>query len=490
MDAPLILALGQAWLRERGDLPVDAVWASGRALGLRWAGRKGSEGWVLVLNPQPEWWLLATDHPAWLRLQAEATRDSGKLWSPWLHGARLRAVEGHPSERWVGFAFQRRAITGRLETLRLAFQAIPGRAGIRVDGLDVLVPRLGLGSPFPAGAPEPGADPPPLRRWREQWGERLDRALAGEVPEVLAGEGSLVERHRAWSAARAEALILAPALAAAARKRQAEATRMERLAQALTRDRERHLATLPLKDQARRVSAELYRLKGVTRAAELLDGTCLRLPEGMNAEAAAQGWYAAAKKAERGLARVAELTAELDRERLAWARRCEAEDRGELPAPLARSGGSARQPEARAGKTKAGGRGAGRMDGAGAKRKDGKGAAFRSVMVDGFEVLIGKGDAENDQLTFKVADNLDVWLHVANVPGSHVVIRNPDKLSELPRHVLERAAELAAFHSKAKDGGKVEVHLARIADISKPRGFAPGKVILKKWSGIRVYPKP
>ena len=126
----------------------------------------------------------------------------------------------------------------------------------------------------------------------------------------------------------------------------------------------------------------------------------------------------------------------------------------------------------------------------GDKRKDGKGMAFRSVMVDGFEVLIGKGDAENDQLTFKVADNLDFWLHVASHPGSHVVIRNPDKLSELPRSVIERAAELAAFHSKARDGGKVEVHLARIADISKPRGFAPGKVILKKWTGIRVYPKP
>ena len=126
----------------------------------------------------------------------------------------------------------------------------------------------------------------------------------------------------------------------------------------------------------------------------------------------------------------------------------------------------------------------------GDKRKDGKGAAFRSVMVDGFEVLIGKGDAENDQLTFKVADNLDFWLHVATMPGSHVVIRNPDKLSELPRGVIERAAELAAYHSKARDGGKVEVHLARIADISKPRGFAPGKVILKKWIGLRVYPKP
>ena len=60
MDAPLILALAQAWLRERGDLPVEAAWASGRALGLRWAWRKTAEGWVLLLHPQPE---LMTEAP-------------------------------------------------------------------------------------------------------------------------------------------------------------------------------------------------------------------------------------------------------------------------------------------------------------------------------------------------------------------------------------------------------------------------------------------
>lgn len=481
MDAPLLLSLARAWMAGRPDLPVESVWASGRALGLRWAGRKAAEGWVLLLQPKPELWLLEASDEAWGRLQAEAGKDSPRLWGPWFSGARLKAVEGDPRERWLGLVFQRRAITGRFETLRLTFQAIPGRAGLRVDGLDVQVPRLGLGAPFPAAPPRPEEEPPPLRRWRERWGDRLDTALAGEIPEVLEGEGDLVARHRAWSRARAEALVLLPARAAAERKLQAEAARLDRLAEALARDRARHRAALPLKSQAARVSAELYRLKGATREAVLLDGTRLPLPEGKTAEAAAQAWFAAAKKAERGLARVAELEAELARERAAWARRQEAVGAGGLAPEAPR----ARQPKSE--RTRKEPR---HMDEQAAKRKDGKGAAFRSVMVDGFEVLIGKGDAENDQLTFKVADNLDFWLHVANVPGSHVVIRNPDKLSELPRHVLERAAELAAYHSKARDGGKVEVHLARIADISKPRGFAPGKVILKKWTGIRVYPKP
>ncbi|GLH73598.1 hypothetical protein GETHLI_21000 [Geothrix limicola] len=494
MDAPLLLALSRAWLRERGDLPLEAVWASGRALGLRWAGRKRAEGWVLLLQPKPELWLLGTEHPAWKRLQAEAAKDSARLWGPWFQGARLRAVEGDPRERWLGLVFQRRAITGRLETLRLAYQAIPGRPGLRVDGLDTQVPRLGLGSPFPAAAPQPAADPPPLQRWRERWGDRLEAALAGEEPEVLEGEGDLLARHQAWSEGRAETLILGPAQAAAARRRQAESARLDRLAQALARDRAKHEAQLPLKDQARRISAELYRLKGATRQVVLLDGSALALPEGSSAEAAVQDWFAAAKKAERGLARVSELEAELRRERAAWEARAALEAEGLAPEPPA-----ARQPNGlakgqakgkAASKITSGDKGTKRMNAGEGKRKDGKGTAFRSVMVDGFEVLIGKGDAENDQLTFKVADNLDFWLHVASVPGSHVVIRNPDKLSELPRHVIERAAELAAYHSKARDGGKVEVHLARIADISKPRGFAPGKVILKKWIGVRVYPKP
>jgi hypothetical protein len=486
MDAPLLLALSRVWLRHRGELPVESVWASGRALGLRWAGRKAAEGWVLLLQPKPELWLLGTDHPAWKRLQAEAPKDSAKLWSPWFLGARLRAVEGDPRERWVGLVFQRRAITGRLETLRLAFQAIPGRPGIRLDGLDTQMPRLGLGVPFPAAAPQSGEDPPPFRRWRERWGERLEAALAGEEAEVLEGDGDLLARHRAWSETRAEALVLGPAKAAAERRRQTESARLDRLAAALARDRAKHEGRLPQKDEARRLSAELYRLKGATREAVLLDGTRLPLPEGRSAEDAVQVWFTAAKKAERGLARIAELEAELLRERAAWQKRADLEAE-----TLAPDLPPARQPKGKgAGQNAPKSQGTKRMTAGTGKRKDGKGVAFRSVMVDGFEVLIGKGDAENDQLTFKVADNLDFWLHVASQPGSHVVIRNPDKLSELPRTVLERAAELAAYHSKARDGGKVEVHVARIADISKPRGFAPGKVILKKWVGIRVYPKP
>ena len=118
-----------------------------------------------------------------------------------------------------------------------------------------------------------------------------------------------------------------------------------------------------------------------------------------------------------------------------------------------------------------------------------KGRSYRRLEVEGFEVLVGKGDVENDRLTFEVADPRDWWLHVAGHSGSHVIVRNPDDLETLPRPVLQRAAELAAWHSKGRGAGKLEVHLCRVADVRKPRGFAPGKVQLRRWTSLRVFPR-
>jgi predicted ribosome quality control (RQC) complex YloA/Tae2 family protein len=119
-----------------------------------------------------------------------------------------------------------------------------------------------------------------------------------------------------------------------------------------------------------------------------------------------------------------------------------------------------------------------------------KGKPYRIVTVDGFEILIGKGDEENDRLTFDVGAPDDVWLHVgAGTAGSHVIIRNPDKLETVPNEVIRRAAELAAFHSKARDAGRVEVHVCRVADVTKRRGAPAGEVMLRRWERVRVYPR-
>ena len=120
-----------------------------------------------------------------------------------------------------------------------------------------------------------------------------------------------------------------------------------------------------------------------------------------------------------------------------------------------------------------------------------KGRPYRTVTVEGFEVLIGRGDEENDALTFEVAAPDDLWLHVAGgIAGSHVVIRNPEQLAALPAPVVTRAAELAAWHSKARARRQVEVHVARVADVRKPRGVPPGTVELARWRRVRVRPAP
>jgi predicted ribosome quality control (RQC) complex YloA/Tae2 family protein len=119
-----------------------------------------------------------------------------------------------------------------------------------------------------------------------------------------------------------------------------------------------------------------------------------------------------------------------------------------------------------------------------------KGRAFRTLSFEGFEILVGKGDVANDTLTFSIADPLDCWLHVVNFAGSHVVVRNPDQLADLPPAVLGYAAQLAAWYSKARGSrGKAEVHFCQVSDVTKPRGFPPGKVLLRHWQSLRVYPK-
>jgi predicted ribosome quality control (RQC) complex YloA/Tae2 family protein len=118
----------------------------------------------------------------------------------------------------------------------------------------------------------------------------------------------------------------------------------------------------------------------------------------------------------------------------------------------------------------------------------GQKVARRFVSPDGLVVLVGKAAHDNDVLTFKLAAPRDFWMHVAAESGSHVVIRNPDGLASLPRATAQFAAGLAAGYSKARRGGRVAVHVASCADVSKPRGFAPGKVLLARYRTVHAAP--
>lgn len=119
-----------------------------------------------------------------------------------------------------------------------------------------------------------------------------------------------------------------------------------------------------------------------------------------------------------------------------------------------------------------------------------KGRPYRSFAHAGFEILVGKAATDNDYLTFRVAEPHDLWLHVAGgTPGSHVVIRNPER-GAIPSDVTERAAALAAWYSKARNAARVEVHVCRAADVKKARGAPAGQVQIARYKSLRVVPAP
>lgn len=118
----------------------------------------------------------------------------------------------------------------------------------------------------------------------------------------------------------------------------------------------------------------------------------------------------------------------------------------------------------------------------------GKSIARVAESPDGLIVLVGRTARDNDVLSIKLASPRDFWFHVAGESGSHVVVRNPDNLATLPRETKIFAAGLAAGYSKARHGGRVSVHMARAGDVSKPRGLAPGKVHLRRFSSVHASP--
>jgi predicted ribosome quality control (RQC) complex YloA/Tae2 family protein len=102
-------------------------------------------------------------------------------------------------------------------------------------------------------------------------------------------------------------------------------------------------------------------------------------------------------------------------------------------------------------------------------------------------VLVGLSDEDNDRLSLKVAHQDDWWFHVRGMPGSHVLLRAVEGV-EPDRETLERAAAIAAYHSKARSGGLVAVSCTRARWVTKPRGAKPGTVQIRKETVFKVRP--
>ncbi len=112
---------------------------------------------------------------------------------------------------------------------------------------------------------------------------------------------------------------------------------------------------------------------------------------------------------------------------------------------------------------------------------------WKYALPGGFEALAGKTDADNDQLSLRVAAPNDLWFHVHGLPGSHVVLRHPD--GETPdAATIKAAAAIAAWHSKARSAGTVPVTCTEAKHVGKPRGAKPGSVTVKREKTIKVRP--
>ena len=108
--------------------------------------------------------------------------------------------------------------------------------------------------------------------------------------------------------------------------------------------------------------------------------------------------------------------------------------------------------------------------------------------TDGYRVLVGRNNVQNDKLSLKQANKLDMWMHTKDFPGSHVIIENKDgKVSD---RAIEEAAVIAAVNSTASEAHKVPVDYTLAKNLKKPAGARPGKVIFHENWTIYVTPDP
>ena len=117
----------------------------------------------------------------------------------------------------------------------------------------------------------------------------------------------------------------------------------------------------------------------------------------------------------------------------------------------------------------------------------GRDGAFAYTLREGWTVLAGRTDADNERLSLKVARPQDWWFHVRGMPGSHVILQGPPG-DEADRETLRRAAAVAAYHSKARDGGEVAVSCTKARYVTKPRGAKVGTVQIRKEVVLKVRP--
>lgn len=106
---------------------------------------------------------------------------------------------------------------------------------------------------------------------------------------------------------------------------------------------------------------------------------------------------------------------------------------------------------------------------------------------DGYRILVGRNNLQNDKLSLKTAAKSDLWFHTKEIPGSHVIVCCNGTVP--PERTILEAAQIAAYYSKASDSTRVEVDYTYAKELKKPVGAKPGKVIYHTNKTLLVDPK-
>lgn len=113
---------------------------------------------------------------------------------------------------------------------------------------------------------------------------------------------------------------------------------------------------------------------------------------------------------------------------------------------------------------------------------------WRYTSSDGFEILVGRNNVQNERLTLHTARGKDLWFHTKNAPGSHTVVMSMGQ--DIPDTTKEEAAQLAVLHSSQANGVKVAVDYTEVRNIRKTGDLKPGMVLYEHYETAYITPDP
>ncbi|HEY9180859.1 MAG TPA: NFACT RNA binding domain-containing protein [Candidatus Baltobacteraceae bacterium] len=410
-----------------------------------------------------------------------------------LRGTTVAAVLSRRSDRLLRIEFGSRSRFGVEERLALVFELVP-RFGnivlIKGDTVVAAAKEFAAGEnavrTVQAGGPY---EPPPLRRGKASpvLSEEQAALLAEHLPEddlhVYRRDGALVQAHVVELPQFAElqheraASILE--IFAEARRTHAYAAQSDRVAQR-RRSLERVLA-----EREKKLQTELRHVDGKLRDAqkrerlreegEQIYATLHELAQSAQdaAKERATALFAAYKKSAASVTHLERRRAELsealdDVSQLRW----ELERSADADLDDAAEAIAALEPHQRSNLRRI----------AGKKRKP-----LQYDTAAGSRIYVGRTPLENAELTFRIARPDDLWFHVQNQPGAHVILQRHDR-TPAPQSDIAAAASLAALHSKAKHSPKVTVDYTQRKYVRKRPGAAPGLVFYTHPKSVYVAP--